>query len=641
MALYAKAAGGNWSAAGTWSSTGSGGADNSGPPVATDDVIFEAGSGNVTIDTSAATCKTISCIAGTGSYTGTLTHNSFNWAVKGSITFSPGMTYTPISVASRIVWCTAATGTLITAGKLLWRLTPDTSSTCTLGDNLSFIAAKDCQIDFQTITSFNMNGKTIAGNSAINRLLICTSAVGLSRTITNATTNFQNCDYRDIAFSSASNLDLSAITGLSGDCGGNSITGGGTTLTFTPSATQTWSGTSGGNWSANAWSGRVPLPQDDVVINAAFSASQTIAHDMPRLGRNIDFTGTTGNPTINYGSTSNTLYGSLTYVAGLTIAISNTRIFEGRGTSSITTAGLNVGAVTIQMVGGIFNMTDTVTTSNTWTHSNGTFNTNNFTLSVGAFNSFSGSTRTLNFGSSNIFLTRTTAGTAIQLVSAGLTFNPGTSIMFITGTTAAAAINLVGGAGILFGSTTISSGGLGSVVISGSSTYSNLTIISPNTVTFTSLTTQTIGSFVCAGSSGSLITLNASSAGTFATISQATGIVAGNGLIIQDIHAVGGATFNAANSTNVSGNTGWNFFIQPILALLSVILKSPTIKVMRSGTASPSRASLQMLVNSPRVFTGKSTYIGSTDTILLESKIEKRMNVTTTIEKRITVMSAL
>ena len=99
--------------------------------------------------------------------------------------------------------------------------------------------------------------------------------------------------------------DLSAITGLSGDCGGNSG------ITFTPSATQTATGTASFTWSTHGWTSRVPLPQDNVVIANAFVAGRTVTVDMPRLGRDIDFTGVTGSPSISNGSAAS-MYGSLT-----------------------------------------------------------------------------------------------------------------------------------------------------------------------------------------------------------------------------------------------------------------------------------------------------------------------------------------
>jgi len=100
--LYAKAAGGNWTAAATWSNTGSGGGDSSGPPTAADNCILESGSGNVTIN-AAAVCRSLDCTSGTGSYAGTLTQNNNIVCTIGDATagpgnvalkFSAGMTYT-------------------------------------------------------------------------------------------------------------------------------------------------------------------------------------------------------------------------------------------------------------------------------------------------------------------------------------------------------------------------------------------------------------------------------------------------------------------------------------------------------------------------------------------------------------------
>jgi hypothetical protein len=134
LVLYAKAAGGNWSSPNTWSITGSGGADNSGPPDATQpyDVIFEAGSGNVTIDADAS-CRSLDCTAGAGSYIGTLTHNAFNLKIghtsappsNVSLKFSIGMTYVPVSTSS-IITLTSTVVTsvsIITANKTLGALT--------------------------------------------------------------------------------------------------------------------------------------------------------------------------------------------------------------------------------------------------------------------------------------------------------------------------------------------------------------------------------------------------------------------------------------------------------------------------------------------------------------------------------------
>lgn len=316
-------------------------------PTASDDALLTVASANCTID-AASVCKSLTC---TG-YTGILTHNAFTLTISGSLTLVSGMTYTPLATSTLSF---NATGTLTTGGKLIPLMTV-TAGTLTLGDNLSFMASKVITVTLSSGATINLNGKTLSGNSATNRILLQSSSIGIGRTITIASGTFANADFMDITFSSASSLDLSAITGLSGDCGGNTLTGGGSVLTFTPSATQTWNGTSGGNWSANAWSGRVPLPQDDVVINAAFSASQTVTADMPRLGRSIDWTGATGTPAWVSAAVLNYIFGSLTLISGMTITHGNTTTFAGRGTYSIASAGKDFAgsAITIFAPGGTY-----------------------------------------------------------------------------------------------------------------------------------------------------------------------------------------------------------------------------------------------------------------------------------------------
>lgn len=93
---YARTAGGNWSADATWSTTSGGGADTV-KPTAEDDVIFDANSGNVTIDATAV-AKSLDC---TG-YTNTLSGSS-------AITVVGAATSTvSVKIAGTITW----TGTL-------------------------------------------------------------------------------------------------------------------------------------------------------------------------------------------------------------------------------------------------------------------------------------------------------------------------------------------------------------------------------------------------------------------------------------------------------------------------------------------------------------------------------------------------
>jgi len=73
--------------------------------------------------------------------------------------------------------------------------------------------------------AFTINGIfTVSGNNATNnRLIFYSNVIGTPRTITcNGTVVASNVDFRDITGAGSASWDLSAITGLSGDCGGNS-----------------------------------------------------------------------------------------------------------------------------------------------------------------------------------------------------------------------------------------------------------------------------------------------------------------------------------------------------------------------------------------------------------------------------------
>jgi len=80
-------------------------------------------------------------------------------------------------------------------------------------------------------------------------------------------------------------------------------------------------------------------------------------------------------------------------------------------------------------------------------------------------------------------------------------------------------------------------------------------------VTITSGTTQTFaGSFTAVGFAGSIITINATSPGSAATLSKSSGAIACDYLSLQDSAAIGGAIWTAGmHSSNISGNSGWIF----------------------------------------------------------------------------------
>lgn len=542
---YVVAAGGNSNSTATWSAT-SGGAGGESVPTNADDVFLDSASGQLTIN-AAFFCKSFNC---TG-YTNTLTHSAVA-TVSGDITLVSGMTYNPISS-----FAINANSTLISAGKLLSSLYLGVG-TITLGDDLNFKDAKGVVLQFSSDTNpkLDLNGHNISGYSNTSRVFFQTSVLGSQKQVIVNGGTFANADFRDIEFSSASDLDLSGITGGSGDCGGNSITGGGTVLTFTTPATQTATMSTNKNWSdASIWTSRVPLPQDDVSL--ADVTGGTLTADMPRLGKTIDWTGAIGSPTFAVTSIDVTVYGGLTLISGLTYTSSKTFSFEGRGNFNITMNGkIFWNLIYIKSIGGKYTLLDNFASTSNIDLQNGEFDANDFTVSISELYSNYSSTRILRMG--NGVWNCTSASEPWKTISTGFTVYPEGSTIKITDTSA---INKTFyNSGSTLGDINILGGGSGAVSFTQSGGYGDMVIGTPKTVTFTSGTTQTVSSFTAVGTATDGITLQSTSAGSPATLSDASGMNLLKYCTIKDITATGGATWLsllAMGNVNVSGNAGW------------------------------------------------------------------------------------
>lgn len=263
--LYAKTGGGNWSAAGTWSTSSAGGADNSGPPVASTDVIFELLSGNVTID-AASVCRSLDTTSGTGSYGGVLTHTSGFTLSIGDATagagnvalkFNAGMTYSPGGqlAAMAFISTSATVQSITTAGKT-FRNTSFNGSTgswqlqdaWTVSGSWVFSAGSWDQ-NSQTINYIGGSSNFASGGKTYNGLLNITG--GGAQIISNNSSTFTNLTCTGTAVKGDS-LTLPAIITVTGilTLAGNSTinrllvqsTTLGTATVFTNAgATMTWS----------------------------------------------------------------------------------------------------------------------------------------------------------------------------------------------------------------------------------------------------------------------------------------------------------------------------------------------------------------------------------------------------------------
>jgi hypothetical protein len=364
---------------------------------------------------------------------------------------------------------------------------------------------------------------TINGNSVINRIFINSDVKGTPRTLTTATNSISNADVQDITGAGASGWNLSAITGKSGDCGGCS----GITFTTPINCYQVQS--SGAYWSASNWyttSGgatpaRVPLPQDTAIIDANSSAtSPSITIDMPRISA-MNWTGA-NLPTLSCPA-AYSLFGSLTFVAGMTQLGSVTVTFENRGSINLDGGGVtwSYGPIVQNGPGGTVNLTSNFHNSSNLNVTGGTWSNGSHTLTVaslivdgGTFNLGSGgltcsngvsvSAGTLEMNGNNIVLPHGALGAATVTISGGvLNLSGQIGVDSATITVSGGTINDTGSAGELVGNSASFTGGTSvvrkltldtgsfaqsstsSLTITGSATWGGNWNMSGTTFTFT------------------------------------------------------------------------------------------------------------------------------------------------------------
>lgn len=424
-------------------------------------------------------------------------------------------------------------------------------------------ASKLAGITFAGNQTIN-GGLTLNGNSVTNRILVASSVLGTARTLTAATvTSLTNADFKDITGAGAGSWTGTSIA----DGGGNSG------ITFTTPVTRYWVGNTGnydstGEWSTSsggATGASVPLIHDTVVFdaNSFSSGTQTCTINMPRVPT-MDFSGVdvAAGVTINAGATVS-VFGGFSLQNTGTLSQSNALTFSGRSSFTFHPGGKTfTQSLTMAAPSG------TLTFSGDYTgvdisHTDGTLTLNGYAVTLStntnAFASSGTRTRVLNLNSSTITLSGT--GTIWAMAATGLTVNAGTSVIKFTNSSATA--KTFSGAGFTYDTLWIATGSTGVTSVAGGNTFATLKSDVGRAVRFTAGTTTTIltaAGFQLTGSSGNVVTIDTSSAGSAATISVASGVVSTDYVSLKDSTATGGATFYAgANSTNVSGNTGWIF----------------------------------------------------------------------------------
>jgi hypothetical protein len=424
-------------------------------------------------------------------------------------------------------------------------------------NNLTLVASATGLSQLSLSADQTINGTfTCAGSSAIARGFVRSNTIGTVRTITAAAVSANDCDFRDITLAGAA---AGASPTRAGNCGGNSgITFPAAKTVFRVGTNTTWEGssswalTSGGGGSNNNF----PLAQDTAVINNDTALTGTLGHSVIYNISAVDCSTRTTGITINHAVIQDR-YGSYTLGSGVTVSGTSNQIFAGRGTMVFTTAGKAITFTTgTNAVTGTLRLGDAITSSLDIDVTSGTFNADNNNVTIRSLGANGNGTKTITLGSGLWTVT-----SFWNAPGANTTVSPSTATISMT---SASAKTFQGGG---YSWPTLNQGGAGVLTIAQSSTFANITdTVQPATVRLTAGTTQTISIFSMSGTSGNLITLDTTVAGTRANINL-TNVTSGiDYLAVRDIAVSDPNKFYVgANSTDSGNNVNVYFTDTPVV----------------------------------------------------------------------------
>jgi len=326
--------------------------------------------------------------------------------------------------------------------------------------------------------------------------------------------------------------------------------------TWDTTTTTNWSTTSGGAGGAS-----VPTATDSVFFDQAGTYTVTCTGALTCL----DITVSAGTVTFATGTTPTfAISGSMSLIAGTVWSTTGNITFNSTSSGkTITTNGTTLaGQVNFNGVGGVWTLGSAVTISANVSLTSGTIALSSFTFTITLLQSNNTNIRSISLGTGNIVITNG---------SNCWNFTTTTNLT-ITGTgtvslTSAAAKTFIGGS-FSYSGVTLNQGGAGALTITGSNTFGSITntynATGATSILFTAGTTSTFTNWNASGAAGKLLTINSVTAATH-TLSKSSGVVNADYLSLTNSIATGGATWYAgANSTNVSGNTGWIFTAVPV-----------------------------------------------------------------------------
>jgi hypothetical protein len=412
----------------------------------------------------------------------------------------------------------------------------------------------------QNVTSLSGINGLFAGSSpnAVDRVFVGSTVKGVRRLVSllDILAVFQgnSADFQDIEVSPSADISAS---GLNGDCGNNLY------ITFPAGGNQYWRGDTGNFSDSSKWtgSGRFPLPQDTAIFDSSSftGTGKTVTFDLPRVS-GLNWTGVTNSPAM-YMNYDIECYGNMTFSS--TVAITgafgaDTFIYAGGGTSTLTSNGITLTGLDVDCGAGTLQLGDTLSCG-TLTGLSGTLDagTQNVNISSGLYYDITDNTRILTMGSGDWTLSG--VGPIATFDATNLTLNRGTSKLVVSNLSSTPK-TIAGGGATFYDLDMKGATGVGALTLTGANTFHNVKLNKKTSIVFPAGVTTTMATLQAVGVAGQIITITSSSAGTAATISAPSGTINCDYLSLKDSAATGGATWHAgANSTNVSGNSGWLF----------------------------------------------------------------------------------
>ena len=315
----------------------------------------------------------------------------------------------------------------------------------------------------------------------------------------------------------------------------------------------------------------VPGAADDVIFDNSTNGNSpsTLSADITINSLNMSaYTNTwTHNNTIVLTVDGNgvnfTLGSGMTYVRG---GAGSRFTFSGTsGTTLITTAGHETGDVFFTGLGGSWQLQDALTVNDSINLTRGTFDANDFNVTMSDFSSSNSNVRTLAMG--NGIWTLTAGNTTVWNIgtNANLTLNEESSTIKLTGTTGGTLRAFIGGSNTYNNYWSALSGSK-MISMEGSNTFNDFKIDAGVSQLFTAGTTTTVTTFTASGTTGNLVEIKSVTASAHTLTTASPQISIDYASISYSTVTQTNTWYAGANSNDNGNNTNWIFTAPPAAA---------------------------------------------------------------------------